>query len=257
MAELVPVVPRIFNHKIGNRPVSVIPVVDAARLIGYPYRTVYALIKRNWTLFRGLTVTVTVTVRRQRRRRDGSVYWSVRQQQVDALTDLGFVALVFRVCAVRIKDPAKLEHIARVQKHVLAKMRAVQEHRCPPSDQALTFEEAACLPRNAFRGALLRQHAEERSWSLHKTRERAREARMVAGLPAHTWHREARKRCLAYLETHPGAPLLKLMEIAGEPITMPTACRIRQHWRRTRAALAEPRLFAPITPTPLTPNPAA
>lgn len=249
MTELVPTVPRIFNHKIGKRSPSVIPVADAARVLGYPYRTVHALINRNWTLFSGLTVTITVTVRRQRRRRDGSVYWSARQQQVDALTDLGFVALVFRLCAVRIKDPAKLEHIARVQKHILARMRAVQENRCPPSDQVLTFEEVACLPKNTTRGALLRRYAEEYGIHINTVRARVRESRIAAGLPVERRHREARKRCLAYLETHPGAPLNKLMEVAGEPITMPTACRIRQEWRRTRAALAAPKLFTPPTHT--------
>lgn len=256
MTNLIPITPRIMVHgDNGQCRIAVIPVADTARLIGYPHRQLHGLLKRNAPLFDGVRFTVMMNLTRYCERKNGTTYTITRRVPLDCLTELGFYAVTIKLCADRIKDPARIEHVRRVQKRTLAHMRAVQENRCPPSDQALAFEEAACLPRNAVRGAALRQHAEEHGWPLHKVRERAREVRIAAGLPAWKWHREARARILAYLETHPGAPLLKLMEIAGEPITMPTACRIRQQWRQTRAALAKQGLFTTLISN--TPNPAA
>lgn len=259
MTNLIPITPRIMVHgDNGQCRIAVIPVADTARLIGYRHITLTRLLDRNAPLFEGVRLAATASLTRHCRRKNGTTYTITRRVPLDCLTELGFYAVTIKLCADRIKDPARIEHVRRIQKRTLAHMRAVQENRCPPSDQALTFEEAAVLPRNAVRRAAIHQYAEDRGWSISQARKRAAEVRATAGLPPlYRWHREARTRCFAYLETHPGAPLLKLMEIAGEPITMPTACRIRQAWRRTRAALAEPKLFAPLTHVNPQPNPAA
>lgn len=237
---------RIFPQPTDQGVKPLVPLIDIAVGIGVHRNHLFRVVKRNPKLFEGWVQPVTVTVTGSRR----------RNQDILCATREGTIACLVKVSYDRIKDPVAQERIIAFQRWAICALTAIIEGRAP--DQPYDLTDCITLPAGRLRAAAVRHLSQTTGLKKTAIYQRILNARKVAGLPparlpraGQPKNRDAYATAHTYWREHPMASPKTLIAETRVTVSYCTMTRWVRAWRgRTRAALAEQRLFAPITPSP-------